>query len=827
MLVKIYKRLIDNAKVVFIATFCVCVFLSAFAFKLGVDASADSLMLDDDKDLEFFRQVSKDYASDDFLMLAIKPKDENPFSAQSLSLLKALKSELESIDGVKGSLSILNAPLLQSTDDTDLKHLLQSVPNLTSADINATKARTEILQSPFYRDNIISKDGKSTAFVIYLGTDFYHLALLDSRANALNSSQRAQIQGELESYQEKLKIQNKERLNAIRAVIAKYEAQTNGLYLGGVSMIADDMISYIKADLLVYGVSLTLLLSLVLWLFFRKISLVLFTLFVCVLSLGTASGIFALLNFKITVISSNYLALMLIITISLIIHLLTHFMNLCKKFPRSNIRHKVLATLLAKSRPSFYAILTTAIGFLSLILSRIEPVIKLGVMMSVGISVSLLLSFLFFASLMPSLKNVRFDDKKGFKVNFLEFCAKFSLKQQKLIFAISALCVVVSLFGIVQLRVENSFVNYFKNSSPIKQGLLVIDKDFGGTLPLELIVTFKDKNTSATNADFDSFESEFEALSNDEIYWYNSHKTRVAKLTHEYLAKNEFIGSVLSLNSLLELGKGIMGGQDLDDFTLAFLSENLPEEFKKDLLNAYVNVEKNQLRFVMRVKDSDPRLKRDEFIRQIQSDINALLKDEQVSSELTGLMLLYNNMLQSLFASQFNTLAFVVGTIFLLFVFVFRSAKYALIGIVANVVPLSVVFALMGFASLPLDLMSITIAAICIGLGVDDSIHYIYNFKKELAARQAIKAGSTFATARAIKLSHYTIGQAFFQSKIAIIIGFCTMMSSNFTPTIYFGALTVLVMVLLLLGSLLLLPSLLALIRPKTKNCRSYRTQSK
>ena len=252
MLVKIYKRLIDNAKVVFIATFCVCVFLSAFAFKLGVDASADSLMLDDDKDLEFFRQVSKDYASDDFLMLAIKPKDENPFSSQSLSLLKALKSELESIDGVKGSLSILNAPLLQSTDDTDLKHLLQSVPNLTSADINATKARTEILQSPFYRDNIISKDGKSTAFVIYLGTDFYHLALLDSRANALNSSQRAQIQGELESYQERLKIQNKERLNAIRAVIAKYEAQTNGLYLGGVSMIADDMISYIKADLLVY-----------------------------------------------------------------------------------------------------------------------------------------------------------------------------------------------------------------------------------------------------------------------------------------------------------------------------------------------------------------------------------------------------------------------------------------------------------------------------------------------------------------------------------------------------------------------------------------------
>ena len=802
MLIKLYKTLINNAKIVFVATFCACAFLSYFALKLGVDASADSLLLENDKDLEFFREVSKDYKSDDFLMLAIKPKDENPFSAESIELLKSLKSELESVEGVQGILSILNAPLLKSKDGGDLKDLLSDIPSLTSADINVTKARAEILNSPFYRDNIISKDGKSTAFVIFLSTDYYYLTLLDSRTNAINSSDKAQIQQDIENYQETLKLENAKRLEAIKAIISKFEPQAAALHLGGVSMIADDMISYIKADLVVYGVSLTLLLSLVLWLFFRKISLVLFVVFVCVASLGSASGIFALLGFKITVISSNYLALMLIITISLIIHLLTHFINLCKKFPNASIYHKVLGTLLAKSRPSFYAILTTAIGFLSLILSKIEPVIKLGIMMSVGISISLLLSFLFFASLMPYLKGIRFDETQNYKATFLAFCAKFSLKHTKIILAVSVLCVVVSLFGIVKLRVENSFVNYFKDSSPIKQGLLVIDKDFGGTLPLELVVSFLDKNESVPNAELDSFESEFEALSNERVYWFNSHKTRVAKIAHEYLANKEFIGSVLSLNSLLALGKDLMG-QDLDDFTLAFLSENLPESFKQSLLNAYVNVEKNQLRFVMRVKDSDPSLKRDEFIKEIQSDIDTLLAGENVKSELTGLMLLYNNMLQSLFASQFNTLAFVVGTIFVLFIFVFRSVRYALVGILANVVPLSLVFALMGFANLPLDLMSITIAAICIGIGVDDSIHYIYNFKKELASKKS--------TAKAIGLSHFYIGQAFFQSKIAIILGFCTMMSSNFIPTIYFGGLTVLVMVLLLIGSLLLLPSLLAL----------------
>ena len=841
MLVKLYKSLIKHGKIVFAATFCACAFFSFFALNLGVDASADSLLLENDRDLEFFREVSKDYKSDDFLMLAIEPKDANPFSAESLEILKALKADIEGVEGVRGILSIINAPLLKSSANGDLKDLLAHIPSLTSEGIDLEKAKAEILKSPFYRDNIISQSGKSTAFVIYLSTDYYYLNLLNDKANALNLEQKAQIQGEIEAYQENLKNENKARLEAIRAVIERYKPQVSGLYLGGVSMIADDMISYIKADLAVYGASLTLLLSLVLWLFFRKISLVLFTIFVCIASLGAASGIFALLGFKITVISSNYLALMLIITISLIIHLLTPFINLCKKYPRASIEHKVLNTLLAKSRPSFYAILTTAIGFLSLILSQIEPVIKLGIMMSVGISVSLLLSFLFFASLMPLLRGVKFKNEGGFKINLLNFCAKFSLKRKKLIFAVSAVCVLVSLFGIAKLRVENSFVNYFKDSSPIKQGLLVIDRDFGGTLPLEVVVNFNDKkgenlgkngvknaefsefgaqnlnkfsendlnkssdfnaNETAANAELDSFESEFQALSENKIYWFNSQKTRIAKTIHEHLTNNDYIGSVLSLNSLLELGKDLLG-QDLDDFTLAFLSENLPDEFKQSLLNAYVNVEKNQLRFVMRIKDSDPNLKRDEFIKQLKSDIDGLLAGENAAAQLTGLMLLYNNMLQSLFASQFNTLAFVVGVIFVLFVFVFRSVRYALVGILANVVPLSLVFALMGFAHLPLDLMSITIAAICIGIGVDDSIHYIYNFKKELASRKS--------TARAIENSHFYIGQAFFQSKIAIILGFCTMISSNFMPTIYFGLLTVLVMVLLLIGSLLLLPSLLAL----------------
>lgn len=792
MLLALYKTLIRNAKFVFFATLALCMTLSFFASRLSIEASAQTLLLENDKDLEFFRQVNKDYQSDDFLILAIKPKDANPFSPQSIALLKNLQNKLENIEGVKGILSIINAPLLKSSDNASLQDLLKNIPTLTSPDVNLTKARAEITASPFYQNNIISNDAKSTAFIIYLSNELYE-KLINEQNSSLNQAQ-------ILAYENKLKEENKKRLERINAIIAEFAPQTNGLYLGGVSMIAENMISYIEDDLLVYGVSLTLLLSFVLWFFFRKITLVLFTLFVCVNSLGAASGIFALLGFKITVISSNYLALMLIITISLIIHLITHFINLCKQFPKASIHHKVLATLLAKSRPSFYAILTTAIGFLSLMLSKIEPVIKLGVMMSIGISVSLLLSFLFFASILPFFKDFHFENKTTLKINLLNFCANLSLKYPKIIYAISVLCVVVSLFGIEKLRVENSFVNYFKDSSIIKQGLVFIDENFGGTIPLELIVSFLDKNESKSG-DLDSFEREFEALSSEKTYFFNASKVRIAQNIHHYLQNKDFVGSVLSLNSLLLLAKDINDGKELDDFTLAVLNETLPEQFKESLLNAYVNMDKNQLRFVTRIKDSDANLKRDEFIKEIQSDMKELVRNENVQIQLSGLMILYNNMLQSLFASQFNTLVFVVGVIFLLFVFVFRKLKFALTGIIANVVPLSLVFALMGFCSLPLDLMSITIAAICIGLGVDDSIHYIYNFKKLASHKGTIKA---------IKLSHFQIGQAFFQSKVAIILGFSVMISSNFTPTIYFGLLTVLVMVLLLLGSLLLLPSLLA-----------------
>ncbi len=798
MLARLLKIFIAFPKATFFSTLLVCVILSLFAPKLEIDASAESLLLEDDKDLKVFRELSKHYKSDDFLMLAFKPKNLNPFSKESLEKLENLHKDLEKIEGVSRILSIINAPLFQSSQNLELKELLKNIPSITSEGVDLNKAKEEILNSPFYKSNIISKDAQFTALLIYLKPDLIYSELVEKRDLASKEGQKQEYRLKIKKHQDAQRLVVKERLQKIKNLVKSYESKGDKLYLGGVSMIADDMISYIKADLVLYGLSLVFLLGFALWYFFRTLIFVFLPLFICFITLSSASGLFALLNFNITVISSNYVALVLIITLSVVIHIISHFIENSLKYKNSPQNRLILKTLLEKAKPSFYAIVTTMIGFCSLVLSNIEPIINLGIMMSVGIAFSLVLSYLFLASLLMLLKP-KIYEKSKIRFNFLALCANISLKYRSFVYIVALFAVVLAFWGISALRVENSFVNYFKDGSEIKKGLLVIDKNLGGTLPLDIVVKFK-KERPETSGNLDDFEEEFEKLASEDTYFFNAHKTRIAKKIHEYLENKAYIGSVLSLNSLLVLGKKINENKDLDDFALAFLNENLPQNFKQDLLSNYVNIENNELRFSMRIIDSDPSLRRNEFLAQLQNELETLLKNDALEFQITGLMLLYNNMLQALFASQFNTLAFVILAIFVLFVVIFRNLKFSILAILVNVIPLSLVFAFMGILGIPLDMMSITIAAIAIGIGVDDAIHYIYRFKEEL---------KTKSVKEAVKASHLSIGSALYYTTISVVLGFAVMMSSNFIPTIYFGFLTVFVMLLLLSGSLILLPSLL------------------
>ena len=806
---QIFKFIIAKNKLVISLVLVLSVVFGYLSTKLSIDASAETLLLEHDPDLKAYRQIAKRYDSPGLLVVAFTPKDDL-FSPKNLELIKNLSGELAKNDMVSSVISILNVPLLNSVKG-GVTGILDHTPILSDKDINISKAKLEFAKSPIYSGNLISKDLKTTAIALNLKQDEKFNELLNER-NLLSQKESngtitqaeklkfKALLAEFKAYRDELRKSDHKNLEAIKAAIAKFNANDE-LFLGGANMIADDMIGFIKSDLLVYGLSVLALLSFSLWLFFRQVRWIVLPMFICAVSAIFTTGIFGMFGWEVTVISSNYIALQLIITISTVIHLVVSYREFYARHPKYSQNQLIYLTLRDKFSPSFWAIFTTVIGFSSLMSADIKPVIMLGIMMSAGISVSLVLAFLLFGSVNANLKKLAPVRTFENSFKFTKYCANLALNSRKIIYVVCVLVVCFGVYGISKIKVENSFIGYFKESTQIRQGMQIIDTKLGGTIPVDVIVKFKESEPKQESGEEkDDFESEFENDAKSAKYWFNSYHTRVAEKIHDYLKEQNFVGNVSSLATLIKAIKELNNGVS-DDFLLAAMYEKLPLEYKNILLSPYVSVENDELRFSLRIVDSDPKLRRNLFLKELREGLLELTKNDNVSIEVVGMMVLYNNMLQNLLSSQVDTFGLTVAILFVIFCFVFRSIKLATIAIVSNLIPLCTLFGVMGFFGIPLDVMSITIAAISIGIGVDDIIHYIHRFKEELLTKDVFES---------IKAAHASIGYAMYYTSFTIFLGFSVMITSSFIPTIYFGLLTDLVMVFMLLGALIILPSLIA-----------------
>ena len=818
---KLARMLVSAPKLSLALALILCAFLSAFVPKLAIDASTQTLLLENDKDLELWRDITQRYKIPNTLVIAYTPNSDL-LSESSISTLVALSKDLAQIKGVKSVFSMLDAPLLLSSG-LKFSDLLGTIPTLKDSNASKEAIKAEFLSSPFYKNSLVSSDFKTTALLLTLEPNPGYnefiasiTALENTLKNAQNNATAKTLLKEqraaFKAYRDELRVAEHEQITQIRQVIAKYnqnsqsriphQASSSQLFLGGINMIADDMIAFVRSDLATYGLAILLLCSLCLFVYYLQLRYVFLAIFICLVCVGVASGLFGLLGFEITVISSNYIALQLIITLSVVIHLINSYREFFRK--KSSFSQKAIVYLALKERmsPCFFAIFTTIIGFISLVFSDIRPIISLGVMMSASITLSLIFSFWLFGSIMSLLskKSVNTAFERYFSLTTL--CAKIALnlRARKVVFAISALGLCVGLWGISKLSVENSFIGYFKENTDIYKGMELIDNKLGGTVPLDIIISFKkDKKEPRNSSLDDEFADEF-ASSDAAQYWFNERRMSVLKSVNEYLKNKEFIGSVSSLADLLEVGKELNEGRELDALALALIYSSLSGERRELILTPFVSIENDELHFSVRTLDSDPRLKRAEFLRTLQNELNELVgKDAEV--KISGAMKLYTNMLDSLFSSQINSLGFVLLAFFATFWLIFASLRLAIIAICINILPLICVLGAMGLAGLSLDIMSITIGSISLGIGVDSAIHYIYRYKRELAHFKDSK--------KAIIASHASIGYALYYTSFAVFIGFGVMISSNFWPTIYFGALTDLVMFFMLASSLILLPSLL------------------
>jgi uncharacterized protein len=821
------KWVIEKPLISLIMVFLVVVFFSYHIPSFKLDASAESLVLENDNSLQYYRNISKSYGSDDFLIITYAPY-KDLMSDEVLADLKSMSDELINLNRVHSIDSILNVPLLNSPR-VEISKLDKDIRTLETPGVDREMARREFMESPIYKNLLLSPDGKITIMRINFKRDTKYFDLLYQRNDWREKENKTGLNEEEEllfgkakqtflNYHANALDKDEKMIRTVREIIDRHRDHAE-MFLGGIPMITSDMIGFIKHDLETFGLGVLAFLILMLSLFFKKKRWVALPMICCIITVLVMVGFLGLMDWRVTVISSNFVSILLIITMSLTIHLIVRYRDINDSNPGLTQKELVWQVVRLMAQPCFYTAITTIVAFISLLISGIRPVIDFGWIMTIGIALAFGLNFIFFPAALVLLKpEARGFSKDGTR-NVTLSIAAFTHRNRKAILWGSLILAGVSIWGIAKLEVENRFIDHFKSDTEIYRGMEVIDQKLGGTTPLDIILNpdqkyfdylkqAQENKQSETEVFDEGFDDPFaeESEEVEQNYWFNSNMLDRVEKIHDYLESLSEVGKVQSISTLIKVFTQLDKGRKPDDYDLALIRKLMPENVKDSLVNPYLSRDANQIHINMRLIESDPTLRRSQLIEKIRTYLVDELKIEPETIHFTGMVVLYNNMLQSLYRSQILTIGVVFVSIMFMFMILFRSVSMALIGIVPNLLAAGTVLSLMGWIGIPLDMMTITIAAITVGIAVDDTIHYIHRFQTEFETDQNYLA--------TMDRCHGSIGKAMYYTSVTITLGFSILALSEFMPTIYFGLLTGAAMVVALIGSLTLLPLLIVVFRP-------------
>ena len=793
MFAQFYQNgVLKNPKTVFILLVIAILSFGYYSKDFRLDASSETLLIEGDPDLAYLQEVTERYGSKDFLVLTYTP-NEGMVTDNSINNLLSLKYKIQSLNWVHSVITLLDIPLLENSD-SPLQERLESFKTLKDEDVDKDRGFKEILNSPVFRNFVISENGNTSGIIVNIKEN-------KKLENIENLSK-----DEIESYKDNIKKQNHKNILEIRQVIQSY-SDVGKIYLGGIPMIADDMMTFIKSDIVVFGLGVLLFIVVTLWFVFRKLIWIIVPISSCLFSVVIMMGLLGILGWKVTVISSNFIALMLILTMAMNIHMSTRFLQLRKDHPTKNNFEIISLTTNKMFWPILYTVLTTVFAFLSLIFSGIKPIIDFGWMMTFGLVTSFIITF----TLLPTLlnfaptKNISLKKEQDSKIT--SFLGLVSINNKNIIFGLTGVVIILSVIGISKLEVENSFINYFNKNTEIYKGMKLIDEELGGTTPLEVILKFPNIESEKKITEDDEFEDwGDEEEADDEKYWFTKDKIDKISSVHNYLDNLPQVGKVLSFSSIIDVATKLNNNKPLGTLEMGVLYSKIPESIKTEIIDPYLSIENNEARISLRIIDSQENLRRNDLINKISFDLKNKIGLNENEFKLAGVLILFNNLLQSLFKSQILTLGLVMIGIFSMFIVLFRNIKLSLIGVVPNFIAAFFILGIIGLLGIPLDMMTITIAAITIGIAVDNSIHYIYRFKEEFSSIKDYN--------ETLKKCHSTVGIAILNTSITIVFGFSILVLSKFIPTIYFGMFTGLAMLLAMISVLTLLPALILIIKP-------------
>ena len=728
-----FQSILKNRNATFILISALCISLFSWVDNFRFDASSETLVLEDDLSYELYEQINERFSSSEFLVIALS--NDDIFSNASLANLRNLEAELEQVVNVANVISVLDAPLFEQPKLS----LVKSATNdkyLLIDDLDLNSAKQELIESPLFNELIVNNSGTAVAMQINLD--------------------------DAEDYDTTVK--------QIRNILNK-EINFKS-YLAGPAMIVSDTISFIKNDVLIFGCLTFLMFFVLLIVFFKDFWSAFIIMSNASLVIYLTISLLGYFDWPISIVSSNFLALLFISSVAVSVHMIV-------KLREGRANNLADEESLAKIFiPCLYTALTTMVGFLSLLLSNIQPVIDFGKMMAVGVVVNLIVSFVFIPVLI-GFKGIAKSSEFSLSKIYYSYLYSNTKKVFKTV-GIPAIFILLPVFIYLSLglKVENRFIDYFDESTEIHQGMKFIDEELGGTTPIDLVFTLPEEEISIDEDDF--FFSEDSETSQ---YWWRQKNMRLLKSIQADLNQMPELGKDLSIVNGVLLAEKLNDFTEMGDLELAFVRNSLlTNEKAKDLLASYISPDDRSARITFRIIDSFENINRNILLEKIDSYLQTKLENTNVEYQLSGLGVLYNNLLQSLFGSQITSLIFVFSAIFLMLLFLFKSLLTSLIVLFIPLIAVGFVFSFMSIFSIPLDIMTITIASISVGMSVDYAIHIAWRFREE---QKISKRDAEINTI-------HTSGQAVLITAMTVIIGFLVFVFSNFNPTVLFGLLSAL-----------------------------------
>lgn len=769
-----------------LASFLVALFgFGIFASQFKIDASADTLLTQNNELFIKTQLANKKFSPAEFILVAYQPNSKKVFSQSAINDIELLSNKFSQLERVKTVNSMLSVPLIESRNQL-MGNVAVDELNYYEQNYSPSEMERLLSDHPIYTDLLVNKEKTATAIQLVfkenpeLNTLNNEIVALQAKLldGELNQAQQTKLEGlklKAKTIQEKIGKVRQQEVQSIERIIQEANLDAN-LYIGGSYVVGIRLIEIVTQDLLYFGAGISLLISALLLLLFRSAKWLLFPLFACVSSVVITLGLLALLNIPATVISANFVALQLILTLAIMLHLITCYREVSRDNPSMKQRERVLETLQLKIAPCFFAAITTSIGFASLMASGIQPVMDFGLMMLIANGVTLIIALLVFPSLLSFFKEKNESSELNFVSRFLLGLKASVIKRTKTYIIVPLVAMLLVSIGITKLNVENSFIDYFHQDTTIYKELSFIDQEFGGSTPLDIII---DMSPNAGQGDL----------------FMRAEDVNTLHLGHAVVDAFEATGNVTSLINFTSLAQQLNDNKPLTEYELDVIYSLLDKAIVNQLIGAYIDTDTNTMRISTRIQDTLPDLNRAELLDNVRADLAATGLDKD-SYQLTNLFVLYQDILSKLFDSQIATLGIVYGALAIVLLVIFRSIKLALIALVPNVLTTTTILGLIGLLGIPLDLMTITIAAIAMGIAIDDTIHFIDAYRTSESKQQLDGA-----------FAH--TGLAITYTSILIAVGFGMFVFSDFMPSVYFGILTACAMLFAFITDLTILPALL------------------